>query len=86
MVRDVFVSNASATFDANVYNEYEINNVETIERIEDQGWILQDIGYVFQERGTGSAAGGEPCTALLRPPVRGSPPIRRDRSLGACRV
>lgn len=54
MVRDVSSSTASATWEGNVIRESHDDQSGLIESIEDQGWTLHHVGYVFQETGSDS--------------------------------
>jgi hypothetical protein len=44
----------SATFAGNVSKSKNNDHTGLIESIEDEGWVLQDIGYVFQETASDS--------------------------------
>jgi hypothetical protein len=44
----------SATFAGNVSKSKSNDHTGLIESIEDEGWMLQDIGYVFQETASDS--------------------------------
>jgi hypothetical protein len=54
IVRDVTTSAASATWTGNVTQNGQQDQTGLIESIEDHGWALQDVGYVFQETASDS--------------------------------
>jgi hypothetical protein len=54
IVRDVSTTAASATWQGNVVQGGHWDQTGLIESVEDQGWILHDVGYVFQETASDS--------------------------------
>lgn len=54
VVEDVATSQASATWERNVTQEHRLDQTGLIESVEDQGWTLHDVGYVFQETASDS--------------------------------
>ncbi|MEA2508480.1 MAG: hypothetical protein QOG21_562 [Actinomycetota bacterium] len=54
IVRDVSTTSGSATWAGNVSAGGHTDQTGLIESIEDQGWALQDAGYVFQETASDS--------------------------------
>lgn len=54
IVRDVSTSQASATWQGNVSQGGNTDQTGLIESVEDQGWALHDVGYVFQETASDS--------------------------------
>ncbi len=49
IVRDVSSSEASAAWTGNTADDSQNDHTGLIESVEDQGWALQDVGYVFKE-------------------------------------
>lgn len=47
-------SQASATWEQNVFTEVRKDSIGLIESVEDEGWTLHDVGYVFQETASDS--------------------------------
>jgi hypothetical protein len=54
VVQTVSSSLASATWEGNVTRDSHQDSTGMIESVEDQGWALHDVGYVFQETGADS--------------------------------
>jgi hypothetical protein len=66
IVRDVTVSSASTSWLGD-NSENQTDQSGMIESVEDQGWVLHDVGYVFQETGadsTGKSMGVGERTAI----------------------
>jgi hypothetical protein len=54
VVADVTTSAASATWTGNVAQHAQQDSAGLIQSVEDQGWALHDVGYVFQETASDS--------------------------------
>ncbi len=54
VVDDVTTAKASATWEGNVTREARRDQIGLIESVEDAGWVLHDVGYVFQETASDS--------------------------------
>src|SRR4051812_12344061 len=63
IVRDVTTLSGSTSWSGDVSKSDHSDQTGMIESVEDEGWALHDVGYVFQETGTDSTnksfVGGE---------------------------